>query len=109
VAVRGRQVQRVRDLRYRTRRQVPVLLLREPKRRQHSRARPLGVARTHFLNGLVQAQRSTSPITESSEPTMAIMSATYALLMHVAVASSATNDGARNFTRHGLDPPSDTT
>ena len=29
--------------------------------------------------------------------------------MHVAVASSATNDGARNLTRHGFGPPSETT
>ena len=32
-----------------------------------------------------------------------------ALVMQVAVASSATNDGARNFTRHGFGPPSETT
>jgi hypothetical protein len=29
------------------------------------------------------------------------------VVMHVAVASSATNDGARNFTRHGFVPPSE--
>ena len=53
--------------------------------------------------------RSTSPMTVSREPTIAIMSATSASLMHVAVASSATNDGARNLTRHGRGPPSETT
>ncbi len=37
--------------------------------------------------------RSTSPITESSEPTIAIRSATAASCMHVAVASSATKLG----------------
>jgi len=45
----------------------------------------------------------------SSEPTIAIMSAIRASDMQVAVASSATNDGARNFTRHGFGPPSETT
>ena len=30
-------------------------------------------------------------------------------VMHVAVASSATNEGARNFTRHGFGPPSEHT
>jgi hypothetical protein len=48
-------------------------------------------------------------MTVSSEPTIAIRSATSASDMHVAVASSATKLGARNFTRHGLGPPSDTT
>ena len=56
-----------------------------------------------------EGQRSTSPITVSSEPTIAIMSAISASVMHVAVASSATNDGARNLTRHGFGPPSETT
>ena len=40
---------------------------------------------------------------------MAIRSATSAFVMQVAVASSATKDGARNFTRHGFGPPSETT
>ena len=48
-------------------------------------------------------------MTVSSEPTIAIMSATSASLMQVAVASSATKDGARNLTRHGFGPPSETT
>jgi hypothetical protein len=48
-------------------------------------------------------------MTVSREPTMAIRSATSASLMVVAVASSATNDGARNLTRHGFGPPSETT
>ena len=48
-------------------------------------------------------------MTVSSEPTIAIMSAISASLMHVAVAWSATKLGARNFTRHGFGPPSETT
>ena len=41
-------------------------------------------------------------MTASSEPTIAIMSAIRAFVMQVAVASSATKDGARNFTRQGF-------
>jgi hypothetical protein len=48
-------------------------------------------------------------MTESSEPTIAIRSATSASRMQVAVASSATKDGARNLTRQGFAPPSETT
>ena len=40
--------------------------------------------------------------------TIAIRSATSASLMQVAVASRATYEGARNLTRHGLGPPSET-
>src|SRR5262249_51630810 len=109
VAVRRRQVQRVRDLADRVRRQPAVLVLGEAERRDRRGARALGKARAHLLDLVVQRHRSTSPITVSSEPTIAIMSATSASLMQVAVASSATNEGARNFTRQGFGPPSETT
>ena len=46
-------------------------------------------------------------MTVSREPTIAIMSAISASFINVAVASSATKDGARNLTRHGLGPPSE--
>ena len=48
-------------------------------------------------------------MTPSSEPTIAIMSAIAASVMQVAVACSATKLGARNLTRHGFGPPSETT
>jgi len=48
-------------------------------------------------------------MTPSSDPTTATMSATRVSWTHVAVAWSAANDGARNFTRHGFGPPSETT
>ena len=48
-------------------------------------------------------------MTESSEPTIAIRSAMSAFVMQVAVASRGSSDGARNFTRHGFGPPSETT
>jgi hypothetical protein len=52
---------------------------------------------------------STSPMTVSSEPTIAIRSAMYDPWTVVAVASSAAKEGARNLTRHGRGPPSETT
>src|SRR6185312_8376037 len=108
-AERGRRAQRIGALAQRVRREVTVFLLREPQRRQR-RGAPVRILRLHLLHVLVvRAHRSTSPITVSSEPTIAIMSATSASRMQVAVASSATNDGARNLTRHGFGPPSDTT
>src|SRR5580765_6211810 len=72
VAVPGREVERVRDLADRVGREPAALLLREPQRRQHRRARALGIARAHLLHPIVEggAHRSTSPMTESSEPTM---------------------------------------
>ena len=84
-------------------------LLREPQRREDGRAL-LRVLRLDLLHLVVEGRhRSTSPMTVSSEPTIAIRSATSASDMQVAVASSATNDGARNLTRHGFGPPSETT
>ena len=71
---------------------------------------PSGYSVLHLLDLVVQlGHRSVSPMTASSEPTMAIRSATSESCMHVAVASSATNDGARKCTRHGFGPPSETT
>src|SRR5262245_58228258 len=107
--VRRREVERVRDLPERLRRQPPaVLVLGEPKPAHHRRSL-VGVGLRRRLDVLAEAHLSTSPITESSDPTIAIRSAINAFVMQVAVASSATNDGARNFTRHGLGPPSETT
>ena len=48
-------------------------------------------------------------MTPSSEPTIAIMSAIAASVMQVAVACRATKLGARNYTRQGFEPPSETT
>src|SRR5262249_58537436 len=90
-------------------RQIAVLLLHLAQRRHHRRV-PVGVPLLQLLHVRVEvAHRSTSPIRVSSEPTIAIRSATSASCMQVAVASRATNDGARNFTRHGFGPPSETT
>src|SRR5712691_5807726 len=109
LAERRRRAERICALAQRLRREVAVLLLRQPQRWQRRRAR-VRIVRLDLLHLFVKrAHRSTSPITVSSEPTTAIMSATSAPCMHVAVASSATNDGARNFTRHGFGPPSETT
>jgi hypothetical protein len=105
----GRRAESVCAFAQRLLRQIAVLLLRKPQRRQCCGA-PVRILRLDLLYVfVVGAHRSTSPMTVSSEPTIAIMSATSAWRMHVAVASSATNDGARNFTRHGFGPPSDTT
>src|SRR5439155_24922442 len=109
LAERRRRTERIGALAQSLGREVAVLLLREPQGRQSRRA-PVRILRLDLLNFLVvRAHRSTSPMTVSSEPTIAIMSATSASRMHVAVASSATNEGARNFTRHGFGPPSETT
>src|SRR3954447_16377907 len=107
-AERRRRAERVRALAQRIRRQVAVLLLREAQGGQR-RGAPVRVPRLQLLHLVVErGQRSQSPMTVSSEPSTAIMSATSASDMHVAVASSATNDGARNFPPHGLGPPSET-
>ena len=110
-AVRGRQVERVGDLAERLLREpAAVSLLRELQRRHHRGERPPGSARgSPGSRSYIVAHRSTSPMTPSSEPTIAIMSATAASRMHVAVACSATKLGARNLTRHGFGPPSETT
>src|SRR5947207_3014157 len=107
LAVGGRELQSLADLLERLRRQpASVPLLRDPQRGQDRRARDR-VLRGDLAD-LVD-HRSTSPMTVSSEPTMAIRSATSAFDVQVAVASSATNDVPRNFTRHGFGPPSETT
>src|SRR5207253_2395352 len=115
LAVRGRQVERLGNLAQRLGRQPPLRLLGKPECR-HDRRPAIGIERRDPLHLPPEmrsifggSQRSTSPITVSSEPTIAIMSAIKDSRMHVAVASSATNEGARNFTRHGRGPPSETT
>src|SRR5262249_10830367 len=108
LAIGRSRLERVGDLAQDVGRQPAVLLLRSPGRRQHGARRVLRVTRADLLQLVEERrQRSTSPMTVSSEPTIAIMSAISASCMHVAVASSATNDGARNFTRHGFGPPSE--
>src|SRR5438445_1568904 len=104
-AVRRRQVERVGDLLERLARQPAVALLRDPQRGQYrgARFRVLPGDLANFLD-----HRSVSPITASSEPTIATRSAMSASCMHVAVASSAANEGARKCTRHGFGPPSET-
>ena len=47
-------------------------------------------------------------MTASSEPTIAIMSATAHRSCTSRSPAAPTNDGARNFTRHGFGPPSET-
>src|SRR5438270_6802547 len=70
LAVRRREVERLADLAEGLGREpAAVPILRDPERRQDRRPR-LRVLRPH-LPGLVD-RRSTSPITVSSEPTMAI-------------------------------------
>src|SRR5205814_7075638 len=101
-AVRRRQVERVCDLLECLAAQPAVLLLRHAQRGQDRALR----IRILLRDVGVAAHRSTSPITASSEPTIAIRSATSESLTHVAVASSAANDGARKCTRQGFDPPS---
>ena len=115
LAIARRQPERIADLLEGLGRQpAAVLLLREAQRRQDGRA-AVGIPggdrldRRRELARPRRAHLSTSPMTVSSEPTIAIMSATSASLMQVAVASSATKLGARNFTRHGFGPPSETT
>src|SRR5215211_7219586 len=105
-----REVHRVGDLAQRLRREpTSVAFLREAQRAHDGRASlRIPLPQPVDLRDEV-AHLSTSPMTVSNEPTIAIRSATSASRMHVAVASSATNDGARNFTRHGLGPPSETT
>ena len=81
MAVGGRQLERVGDLADRLGREPAVLLLREPQRRDRRRARALGEAvaqRPAIRVEERRAHRSTSPMTVSSEPTIAIMSATSA-------------------------------
>src|SRR5205823_8680667 len=99
LAVGGREAERVADLLERLRREpAAVPLLREPERGQDRRARLrilLRRAPDLVAERPGRPQRSTSPMTVSSDPTIAIMSATYASAMQVAVASSATNEGAR--------------
>src|SRR5581483_10704772 len=107
-AVRRRQVERVADLLERFAREPAVLLLREPERRQDRRLRAR-IAPRDLLDLRPQAHRSVSPMTASSEPTMAMRSAMSAPCEHVAVACRAWNDGGRKWTRHGLGPPSLTT
>src|ERR671910_1618586 len=79
-AVGGRLLERLRDLTEGRGREPSVALLREPQRRQGRRARD-GVAGADRLDLVVErllgrAHLSTSPITASREPTIAIRSAT---------------------------------
>src|SRR5918992_462919 len=95
LAVRRRHVERVRHVAQRLRGQPPVLLLRHPQPGQHRGAR-FRVLGSGLLDPLRKRHRSTSPMTVSSDPTIAMKSAISASRMQVAVASRATNDGERN-------------
>ena len=107
-AVRGREVERVGDLADRVRRQpAAVLLLCEPER-GHDRRQRVGIPLPQLLDLGGDAHRSASPMTGSSEPPAAIRSAMRSSCTIVAVACSAAKLGARNFTRHGRAPPSET-
>ena len=106
LAVRGRQLESAGDLDERLRREPAVVLLGESERRQDRRP-ALGVLGGHLADLLGERHRSTSPITVSSEPTIAIMSAISDSRRSVAVACRATKLGARKRTRHGFAPPSE--
>src|SRR3954451_5331860 len=110
-AVRGGQVERLGHLAVGLGREPAVALLGEAQRRQHRRAR-LGVLRRDLANLVVERLRahlSTSPMTPSSDPTTAIMSAISSSRRSVGASAVAANDGARKCTRHGFAPPSLTT
>ena len=104
-AVRGRQVERVGDLLECLAREPAVALLRQAKCRQDRRLR-FGIPGCDLAD--LVYHRSVSPMTASSDPTIAIRSATSVSCTHVAVASSATSDGARKWTRQGFGAPSET-
>ena len=109
-AVGGRDVERLGDLAQRLRRQPALVpLLRQAERVEDRRA-PVGILLRDLPHGVVErrAHRSASPMTGSSEPAIATRSATRHSCTTVAVAWSAAKLGARNFTRHGLGPPSET-
>src|SRR5688572_10681403 len=106
-AVRGRELECVRDLADGVRREpAAVCLLGETEGRHDSRER-VGVLLAELLH-LRAGHLSASPMTGSSEPPAAIRSAMRSPCTMVAVAWSAAKLGARNFTRHGLAPPSET-
>src|SRR5919106_947987 len=79
LAVRGGQPERLADVAECLGRQPAVALLGRAQRRQHGRADALRIAGADLLDLVVEAgHRSTSPMTPSSEPTIAIRSATSA-------------------------------
>src|SRR5262249_23310619 len=103
-------VEGLRNLAQRVRRKpAAMLFLCEPEGR-HDRRAPLGIELAELLDAVVErrAHLSASPITGSSEPAAAIRSAISCSCTTVAVACSAAKLGARNFTRHGRGPPSET-
>ena len=111
--VAGVELQRLRDLGHRLRRQVPHLLLGEVERRHHRRA-GLWIFRRELANLLqhVRGQRrhrSQSPSTVSAVPMIATMSAIMWLSDICSSAWRLTKDAERNFTRRGLWVPSLTT
>ena len=110
MAIRGCQLERVGCLAERLLGEpAAVSLLRELERGQHGGER-VGIPLPDRLHLVVEAgaHRSTSPITGSSDAATATRSATAASRTHVAVAWSAAKLGARNLTRHGFGPPSET-
>src|SRR4029450_722002 len=89
------QPERLGHLDERLGRKPAVLALGDAQTAHHAGAL-IRVRRRSLADLVLQAHLSTSPITLSSAPTIAIMSATSASRMQVAVASRATNEGARN-------------
>src|SRR6266540_1258007 len=90
LAVRGRQVECVRNLAQRLRRQPAVALLRRAQRR-HDRGARVGIQRAKRLDLVEQlCHLSTSPIKVSREPTIAIMSAINDSRRHLALGDAVT-------------------
>src|SRR5207253_1229516 len=73
LAIRGRHVERLGCFAERVGREPAVLVLREAEGLERRAARSLGVLRALGLDRVVEAaHRSTSPMTVSSDPTIAI-------------------------------------
>src|SRR4029077_1934181 len=88
-AVRRCQTERVRDLAEGLRRQTAAVLDLGELQRRHDGRQGARILRAYFLDPFVQRRfghyRSTSPMTPSREPTIAIRSATAGSRMQVAV------------------------
>ena len=127
VAVGRRQLERVGDLAERIGREPAVLLLCEAERRQHGRGRAIRVELAYGLDVVVQTHVPDVPlwvrcavravrVTGRPRPSPCRASRRSRSCRRSARRSctsrspaSATNDGARNLTRHGFGPPSETT
>src|SRR5262245_19505452 len=102
-------VERIGALAQRLLREPAAVALLRQVERGDDRGAALGVELAHLLDLVVEGGHlSTSPITGSSEAATAMRSATAASRRQVAVAWRAAKLGARNFTRQGFGPPSET-